>query len=122
MTLIETVVGMAVIILVTILAYVGVSASSNFMQHGADLRNSDGKAVKNIEENLKAVRSQGTDEGAETPVTSITNIPYTVEVEVSDSDGISKSQFEGNFKAAVVTGQDENVVYKYYMPPVTTSQ
>ena len=52
MTLIEVTVGMVVIIIVTLIAYMGVSAGANFTARGTDLRNADGKAVGVLEDKL----------------------------------------------------------------------
>ena len=49
MTLIEVTVGMVIIIIVTLIAYMGVSASANFTVRGTDLRNADGPAVSMME-------------------------------------------------------------------------
>lgn len=55
MTLIEVTVGMVIIIIVTLIAYMGVSASANFTARGVDLRNADGPAVSEIESKRKDV-------------------------------------------------------------------
>ena len=49
MTLIEVIIAMVIIILVTIIAYVGVNTSASLLQHGKDLRDSDGAAIGEIE-------------------------------------------------------------------------
>ena len=48
MTLIEVIIAMVIIILVTIIAYVGVNTSASLLQHGKDLRDSDGAAIGEI--------------------------------------------------------------------------
>lgn len=76
MTLIEVTVAMIIIIIVTLIAYMGVSASANFTVRGTDFRNADGPAVSMIESKRKAVLN-AVENGEEPAVTSV-EINYKV--------------------------------------------
>lgn len=112
MTLIEVIIAMVIIVLVTIIAYIGVSAAANFVKHGTDLRTSDGEAVKNIEDGIRKYNSEG--------AAVSTYIPYSVEVKES---GITlwETPVTGTAEAGVVSGTDSNVEYKIYVPYFTTT-
>ena len=76
MTLIEVTVAMIIIIIVTLIAYMGVSASANFTVRGTDFRNADGPAVSMIESRRKAALD-AVENGEEPAVTSV-EINYKV--------------------------------------------
>ncbi|MBQ5988842.1 MAG: hypothetical protein IJL67_05055 [Oscillospiraceae bacterium] len=117
MTLIEVTVGMVVIIIVTLIAYMGVSAGANFTARGTDLRNADGAAVGALEEKISE---------DDTAVTQVT-IPYQVNniVCYTDEAGAAVTEVvtivpDGNLSAglveAVYTENDVVVRYDMYLP------
>jgi hypothetical protein len=115
MTLTEVIIAMVIIILVTIAAYMGVSASTNYMMHGVDLRNSDGKAASELEKNAVAYEESGAE------VT--TYIPYVLQVReiITDSNGnklpsADEEKTEGSVHAGVIEGTDEQVEYRLFVP------
>ena len=76
MTLIEVTVGMVIIIIVTLIAYMGVSASANFTARGTDLRNADGPAVSMVEAQREAAMNAV--KNNETPAVTEVVIKYQV--------------------------------------------
>ena len=128
MTLIEVTVGMVIIIIVTLIAYMGVSASANFTARGTDLRNADGPAVSMIEAQREAVLNPP-ENGAVPAVTDV-DINYkvyqikqsksadgssdtTVVTEVVVPDG--KLEHAGLIEAEV-TDNGVDVRYDMYLP------
>lgn len=83
MTLIEVIIAMTVIILVTIIAYMGVSTSANYIQKGTDLRASDGGAVKSIEDAIVTYMNSGSD--------SKTTVKYDVVVKTKQTEAYNKT-------------------------------
>ncbi|MBE6852081.1 MAG: hypothetical protein E7505_01205 [Ruminococcus sp.] len=119
MTLTEVIIAMAIIILVTIAAFIGVNASANFMKHGVDLRSSDGKAAEELENGLAKYNKEGAQ------VT--TYIPYTLNIRelIPDSNGnmmpsADAEETDGMIAAGVVTGSDEKVEYELFVPYMVT--
>jgi hypothetical protein len=115
MTLIEVVVGMVIIIIVTVIAYMGVSAAANFTQRGKDLQISDGIAVNSVE---KAIKSRTPSEPkqikysvSKTTFDSETGTTKTEPVDI-DEDG------DGEFTkdVLVIKGSGGNVEYEMYLP------
>lgn len=112
MTLIEVIIAMVIIILVTIIAYVGVNTSANLLQKGTELRDADGAAVSQIE----AGRSAYMKEGA--CVTEI--IPYDVRIIDAEKASVITSYTEKK-TVGVVTVSPEMAGYNMYMPYITTA-
>lgn len=114
MTLIEVIIAMVIIILVTIIAYVGVNTSASLLQHGKDLRDSDGAAIGEIE---SCINQYNPDE-ADTKDT----IEYKVEVREKSTDNNGNplvtviTEYEQTAVAGVVTGDVNGVRYNIYMP------
>ncbi len=121
MTLIEVTIGMAVIIIVTVIAYMGVSASANLSQHGTDLRNSDGIAVGMMEEAKRKAENQA--EGEKPAVTEVV-VHYKVDQIIYDSDGESEVTAvsvnpvvpSANVNAGLIEAGDGDVEYHMYLP------
>ena len=128
MTLIEVTVGMVIIIIVTLIAYMGVSASANFTARGTDLRNADGPAVSMIEAQREAVLNPP--EGGAAPAVTDVDINYKVyQIKQSKSaDGSSDTAVvtevvvpDGKLEhagliEAVVTDNGVDVRYDMYLP------
>ena len=125
MTLIEVTVAMIIIIIVTLIAYMGVSASANFTVRGTDFRNADGPAVSMIESKRKAVLN-AVENGEEPAVTSV-EINYKVykisyEKSADDSaDTTAVSEVTDGMKnagliEAEVTDNGVDVRYDMYLP------
>lgn len=114
MTLIEVIIAMVIIILVTIIAYVGVNTSASLLQHGKDLRDSDGAAIGEIE---SCINQYNPDE-ADTKDT----VEYKVEVREKSTDNNGNplvtviTEYEQTAVAGVVTGDVNGVRYNIYMP------
>ena len=114
MTLIEVIIAMVIIILVTIIAYVGVNTSANLLQHGKDLRDSDGAAIGEIESCI----NQYNPDKADTKDT----VEYKVEVREKSTDNNGNplvtviTEYEQTAVAGVVTGDVNGVRYNIYMP------
>ena len=114
MTLIEVIIAMVIIILVTIIAYVGVNTSASLLQHGKDLRDSDGAAIGEIE---SCINQYNPDE-ADTKDT----VEYKVEVREKSTDTNGNplvtviTEYEQTAVAGVVTGDVNGVRYNIYMP------
>lgn len=141
MTLIEVIVGMTIILIVTIIAYMGVSAGANFLQRGNDLRNSDSAAASNVQ---SAVKSRTAAEDVvvhydyeiRTKETTVvykikeaedgSQVTVTEHAAVTQAGGqpvyiASSETLEGVAGEAVkVVGTDEQVRYVMYLPCVTT--
>ncbi len=126
MTLIEVTVGMAVIIIVTVIAYMGVSASANLSQHGTDLRNSDGPAVSMIE----SLKKDAEDANKNGDIPSVTDVPvkydvkqvkYYVEPDSSAvSTDVSEIKTDEDGKAGLIQAKDGDVEYVMYLPVTKT--
>ncbi|MBP1590987.1 MAG: type II secretion system protein [Oscillospiraceae bacterium] len=122
MTLIEVTVGMVIIIIVTLIAYMGVSASANFTVRGTDLRNADGPAVSMMEAERKKAES------GETPVNkkkinySVTKIKYTNDEASPEVTAVVTETFKENLDLEVkvieaeATENDAVVKYNMYLP------
>lgn len=114
MTLIEVIIAMVVIILVMIIAYVGVNTSASLLQHGKDLRDSDGAAIGEIESCI----NQYNPDKADTKDT----VEYKVEVREKSTDNNGNplvtviTEYEQTAVAGVVTGDVNGVRYNIYMP------
>ncbi|MCI6581262.1 MAG: type II secretion system protein [Oscillospiraceae bacterium] len=114
MTLIEVIIAMVIIILVTIIAYVGVNTSASLLQHGKDLRDSDGAAIGEIESCI----NQYNPDKADTKDT----VEYKVEVREKSTDNNGNplvtviTEYEQTAVAGVVTGDVNGVRYNIYMP------
>ena len=114
MTLIEVIIAMVIIILVTIIAYVGVNTSASLLQHGKDLRDSDGAAIGEIEFCI----NQYNPDKADTKDT----VEYKVEVREKSTDTNGNplvtviTEYEQTAVAGVVTGDVNGVRYNIYMP------
>ena len=121
MTLIEVTIGMAVIIIVTVIAYMGVSASANLSQHGTDLRNSDGVAVGLMEEAKN--KAENPSNGAVPAVTEV-NVHYKVDQIIygSAEEGavtavsVNPVVPSAEIKAGFVEAGDGDVKYQMYLP------
>ncbi|MBP0960932.1 MAG: type II secretion system protein [Oscillospiraceae bacterium] len=136
MTLIEVTVGMVIIIIVTLIAYMGVSASANFTARGTDLRNADGPAVSMVEAQreaaLNAVKNN------ETPAVTEVVINYKVYqiVQSASEDGSGDTaavtsvvvpnvgndfaQINAGLIEAEVTDNGVDVRYDMYLPKKET--
>ncbi len=128
MTLIEVTVGMVIIIIVTLIAYMGVSASANFTARGTDLRNADGPAVSMVEAQreaaLNAVKNN------ETPAVTEVVIKYQVNqiINSKSADGSSDAvvtsvvevkkdaELNAGLIEAEVTDNGIDVRYDMYLP------
>ena len=114
MTLIEVIIAMVIIILVTIIAYVGVNTSASLLQHGKDLRDSDRAAIGEIESCI----NQYNPDKADTKDT----VEYKVEVREKSTDNNGNplvtviTEYEQTAVAGVVTGDVNGVRYNIYMP------
>ena len=53
-TLIEVITAMTIVIIVSIIAYIGISASAKFIMHGTDLRNASAEAEEKMENAISA--------------------------------------------------------------------
>ena len=128
MTLIEVTVGMVIIIIVTLIAYMGVSASANFTARGTDLRNADGPAVSMIEAQKEAVLNAL--KNNETPAVTEVVIKYQVNqiINSKSADGSSDAvvtsvvevkkdaELNAGLIEAEVTDNDVDVRYDMYLP------
>ena len=128
MTLIEVTVGMVIIIIVTLIAYMGVSASANFTARGTDLRNADGPAVSMIEAQKEAVLNAV--KNNETPAVTEVVIKYQVNqiINSKSADGSSDAvvtsvvevkkdaELNAGLIEAEVTDNDVDVRYDMYLP------
>ena len=122
MTLIEVTVAMIIIIIVTLIAYMGVSASANFTVRGTDFRNADGPAVSMIESKRKAVLNAV--ENGETPaVTAVTvnykvyQISYDQSADVYDETSEVADEIKNaGLIEAEVTDNGVDVRYDLYLP------
>ena len=114
MTLIEVIIAMVIIILVTIIAYVGVNTSANLLQKGKDLRDADGVAVGEIE---SCINQYNPDEAGIKDT-----VEYKVEIreKITDTNGgpltTMITEYEQTAIAGVVTGEVNGVRYNIYMP------
>lgn len=114
MTLIEVIIAMVIIILVTIIAYVGVNTSANLLQKGTELRDADGAAIGEIESCI----NQYNPDKADTKDT----VEYKVEVREKSTDNNGNplvtviTEYEQTAVAGVVTGDVNGVRYNIYMP------
>ena len=127
MTLIEVTVGMVIIIIVTLIAYMGVSASANFTARGTDLRNADGPAVSMIEAQKEAVLNAV--KNNETPAVTEVVIKYQVNqiINSKSADGSSDAavtsvvevkkdaELNAGLIEAEVTDNDVDVRYDMYL-------
>ena len=122
MTLIEVTVGMVIIIIVTLIAYMGVSAGANFTARGTDLRNADGPAVSMLETEIKKAKSGETPVNKENIKFSVTKITYTKdevspEVTAVVTEPIKENHdLEAKIIEAEVTENDAAVKYDMYLP------
>ena len=122
MTLIEVTVGMAIIIIVTVIAYMGVSASANFSQRGADLRNSDGPAVSMLEEARNKVQNPA--EGETPPVTevqvqyNVNQIVYSQVAGEADVTAVVTNVIKDNksVDADLIEAEYNEIEYQMYLP------
>ena len=121
MTLIEVTIGMAVIIIVTVIAYMGVSASANLSQHGTDLRNSDGTVVSMMEEAKS--KAENPSEGERPAVTEV-KVHYKVDQIIygSAEEGavtavsVNPVVPSADVDAGLVAAGDGDVEYQMYLP------
>lgn len=97
MTLIEVIVGMTIILIVTIIAYMGVSAGANFIQRGNDLRDADSQAAERIESAVNQYRANGAEEDA------VSRIYYNVVVRTKETAPVSKTSVNEEGSAVAVT-------------------
>lgn len=112
MTLIEVIIAMVVIILVTIIAYIGVSASAGFISEGADLRKSDVDAALKMEDILH--KPDGI------TVTTVIEYDVLIRESVTDADKqptgkIITETAEGSQAAGVVTASEGKVRYDMFV-------
>ena len=121
MTLIEVTIGMAVIIIVTVIAYMGVSASANLSQHGTDLRTSDGAAVSMMEEAKN--KAENPSDGARPAVTEV-KVHYKVDQIIygNAAEGavtavsVNPVVPSADVDAGLVEAGDGDVEYQMYLP------
>lgn len=125
MTLVETIVALAVIVLVTIIAYVGVNTSARLTEHGADIRNADGPLVSQIEEKRKEYYTQREGDGE--------YIDYKVQINrkvtdyegeiVTDANRVAVTEkvreYEQYRKAVKITAASGQIEYDMYLPYLT---
>ena len=131
MTLIEVTVAMIIIIIVTLIAYMGVSASANFTVRGTDFRNADGPAVSMIESRRKAALDalENVDalENGEEPAVTAVAVNYKVyqisydKSEDDSADTTAVSEVTDGMKnagliEAEVTDNGVDVRYDMYLP------
>lgn len=141
MTLIEIIIAMVVIILVTIIAYIGVSTASGLIQYGKDLRDADSAAVSAMERQIE--------DSAANPDAATTDIVnYSVQINSKVTGVRNSADSEGNpvtemyavtdeyLQESVVTGPvvtdgmrvrkvavTEGIIeYDIYLPPATLEQ
>lgn len=126
MTLIEVIVGMTIIVLVTIIAYMGVSTAAGFVQEGTELRNDDGVAVATMEQIKDAPTSTAT----------VKAVGYDVKVVTwaTDDSANKETDAAGNVVTAVVETGTETVNvgvaevikgkidYKMYLPVIPSEE
>ena len=119
MTLIEVIIAMVIIILVTIIAYVGVNTSANLLQHGKELRDADVTAVSEIEKNRKKYLTEGA------AVTDVIAYKVKIRENITDAEGNSAStpitEYEETEIVGVVTAPPGISDYNIYIPYFTTA-
>ena len=122
MTLIEVTVAMIIIIIVTLIAYMGVSASANFTVRGTDFRNADGPAVSMIESRRKAALDAVN--GVAPAVTAVKYKVYQISYDKSEDDSadttavseVTYGMKNAGFIEAEVTDNGVDVRYDMYLP------
>lgn len=122
MTLIEVTVGMAIIIIVTVIAYMGVSASANFSQRGVDLRNADGPAVSMLEEARNKVENPA--EGVAASVTEVqvkydvNQIVYSQVAGEADVTAVVTNVIkdDNSVDAELIEAEYNDIEYQMYLP------
>ncbi len=88
-TLVEVITAMTIVIIVSIILYIGISASAKFIVHGTDLRNASAEAEKKMENAISE------NEGVTRTITyKINGVKYSTEV-------------------CKITTEDKNKVMKY---------
>lgn len=96
-TLIEVITAMTIIIIVSIIAYIGISTSAKFIMHGTDLRNASAEA----------------EEKMENAVASNEGIPETITYKIN---GVEYST-----EADKIIAEDDNHIteYIFYIPHIS---
>lgn len=127
MTLIEVIVAMTVIILVTVIAYMGVNTSANFIQRGTDLRNADGPLVSQLEANRKAYYNEGA------AVTEIVGYNVQIYSKITDAEGNIETdeyrkecvtmvtEYADADIAGVISAADSGIEYRMKLPYIVTT-
>lgn len=126
MTLIEVIVGMTIIVLVTIIAYMGVSTAAGFVQEGTELRNDDGYAVAAMEQIKDAPTSTATVKAVGYDVKVVTWATDDSANKETDAAGnvvtavVEKGTKTANVGVAeVITGK---IDYKMYLPVIPSEE
>lgn len=124
MTLIEVTVAMIIIIIVTLIAYMGVSASANFTVRGTDFRNADGPAVSMIESRRKAALNAVNGGASAVTAVAVKYKVYQISYDKSEDDSadttavseVTDGMKNAGLIEAEVTDNGVDVRYDMYLP------